>query len=116
VGVFKYLVDNPTVNRKNVASLFGVDVGTVHDVSAGRGRADLLKDAFPEEFAKLLANKAANTRGINTVTLTNGTTTVTLTSGQYSEFCRQNGVQSSNLSKVIKGSRRSTMGWSLVNK
>lgn len=38
---------------------------------------------------------------------------VTLSSGEFSRFCREYGVQSSNLSKVVHGKRKSTLGWEL---
>lgn len=113
--VLEYLVNNPKVNRKDVSQRFGVDVSTVHDISGGRGRLLEFSESHPELVAAILANKAHNTRGINTVTLTNGTEVVTLVTGQYSEFCRKHNIQTSNLSKVIKGARKHTQGWSIIN-
>lgn len=115
LAIFLTIASNPKISRKELANYYGVDVSTVHDISAGRGRALMFKDAYPEEYTKLMANKASNTRGKHAVKITNGTTVVELVSGEYSEFCRKYGIQSSNLSKVINGSRKSTMGWSLVS-
>lgn len=114
LAIFLTIASNPKISRKELASHYGVDVSTVHDISAGRGRALMFKNAYPEEYSKLIANKASNTRGKHTVRLTNGNTVVELVTGEYSEFCRKHGIQSSNLSKVINGNRKSTMGWSLV--
>jgi hypothetical protein len=71
-------------------------------------------DTHPGLIQNIQNNMAKNTRGINTVTLTNGRETVTLVSGEYTEFCINYGIQNSNLSKVINGSRKTTMGWRLV--
>lgn len=114
LAIFLTIASNHKVSRKELATYYGVDVSTVHDISAGRGRALMFRDEYPEEYSKLISNKAANTRGKNVVKVTNGDTIVELVTGEYSEFCRKHGVQSSNLSKVINGSRKSTMGWSLV--
>jgi len=113
---FFILVDNPGVKHSYVADFVGIDINTVHDISAGRGRVYTeLSKIYPEKYSKLLSIKAHNTRGKNTVVLryVDGTE-VTLVTGQYMDFCRKYGVQSSNLSKVINGSRKATMGWSLV--
>ena len=113
--VVEYLVNNPKANRKDVAQLFQVDVSTVHDISGGRGRLLEFSESHPELVASIISNKSHNTRGINTITLTNGTEIVTLVTGQYSEFCRKHNIQTSNLSKVIKGTRKHTQGWSITN-
>lgn len=117
-NVFFLLVDNPGIPHKEVAEFTGVDINTVHDISAGRSRAFTeLKNKYPEKYAKLISQKAHNTRGKNTVVLENiDGRKVTLVTGEYSEFCRNTGVQSSNLSKVISGKRESTLGWKLVEK
>jgi hypothetical protein len=113
---FLILANNPGVSHKEVAAFVGIDINTVHDISAGRNRAFTeMKSLYPELYAKLLKNKAPNTRGKTTIVLSHEDgRVVKLISGEYSEFCRQNKLQSSNLSKVVKGSRKSTMGWSLV--
>ena len=113
--VLEYLANNPKVNRKDVAQRFGVDVSTVHDISGGRGRLLEFSESHPELVTAIIANKAPNTRGLNTVTLTNGIEIVSLVTGQYSEFCRKHNIQTSNLSKVIKGARKHTQGWSTIN-
>ena len=115
---FLILVDNPGISHKQVADFVGIDVNTVHDISAGRNRVFTeMKSKYPEQYAKLIKQKAANTRGKYTITLKheNGAV-VELLSGQYSEFCRNNNVQTSNLSKVVNGKRSSTMGWKLIKK
>lgn len=116
--VFLLLVDNPGILHKEVAKFTGVDLNTVHDISSGRNRAFTeMKQLYPEKYDKLIRQKAANTRGKTTIILkhTDGRI-VKLISGEYAEFCRNNNVQSSNLSKVITGNRKSTMGWSLLEK
>lgn len=115
---FLILVNNPGILHREVADFTGIDINTIHDISAGRNRVFTeLQKKYPEQYAKLIKMKANNTRGKNTIVLehTNGSI-VTLVSGEYSEFCRANGVQPSNLSKVISGNRKSTMGWSLKEK
>lgn len=113
---FLLLVDNPGIKHKYVADLVGIDISTVHDISAGRNRVFTeMKIKYPDKYALLLKNKAHNTRGKFTTVLKHTDGRVeTLITGQYSEFCRNNNIQSSNLSKVINGSRKSTMGWELV--
>jgi hypothetical protein len=115
---FLLLVENPGILHKEVADFVGIDINTVHDISAGRNRAFTeMKELYPEKYSKLIKQKAANTRGKNTVVLQHvDGRIVKLISGEYSEFCRTNNVQTSNLSKVITGKRTSTMGWSLVEK
>lgn len=115
LSVVQYLAANPKANRKDIADLFGIDVGTVHDISGGRGRLMEFSESHPELVSTIISNKAHNTRGLNTITLTNGVEVVTLTTGQYSEFCRKHNIQTSNLSKVIKGTRKHTQGWSITN-
>lgn len=113
---FFILIDNPGILHKDVADFVGIDINTVHDISAGRNRVYTeLSKAYPDKYAQLLKMKAANTRGKTTIVLehTDGRT-VTLVTGEYSEFCRQNGVQNGNLTKVIKGERKTTMGWKLI--
>jgi hypothetical protein len=115
---FLILVDNPGISHKEVANFVGIDINTVHDISAGRNRAFTeMKKLYPEKYEKLLKQKAANTRGKYTVRIkhTDGRL-VELKSGEYSAFCKENNVQVSNLSKVINGTRNSTMGWTLVDK
>lgn len=76
-----------------------------------------MSKVYPELYTKLLSCKAPNTRGKTTITLRHEDgRTVTLISGQYAEFCRNNGVQSSNLSKVVTGKRKATLGWTLLEK
>lgn len=115
--VFLLLVNNPGISHKEVADFSGVDISTVHDISAGRNRSytEMFK-MYPEEYTKLLSIKAANTRGKRTVILKNMNTnkTITLLSGQYSQFCKDNNLQVSNLSKVINEHRKNTGGWELV--
>ena len=115
---FFMLVNNPGISHKEIANFVGIDINTVHDISAGRNRAFTeMKAKYPEEYAKLIKQKAANTRGKTTIVLQHEDgRIVTLRSGEYSEFCRTNGVQNANLSKVISGQRKSTMGWKLIEK
>lgn len=113
---FFILIDNPGILHKDVADFVGIDINTVHDISAGRNRVYTeLSKVYPDKYAQLLKMKAANTRGKTTIVLehTDGRT-VTLVTGEYSEFCRQNNVQNGNLTKVIKGERKTTMGWKLI--
>lgn len=113
---FLLLVDNPGIKHSEVADFIGIDINTVHDISAGRSRAYTeVRTKYPEKYEQLIRQKSFNTRGKNTIVLehTDGRR-VTLITGEYSNFCRANGVQTSNLSKVIKGSRGSTMGWKLI--
>lgn len=116
---FFLLINNPKILHKEVATHTGLDINTVHDISAGRSRAVTeMSIKYPEEYAKLLKMKAHNTRGKTTVILANNKSNkeVTLVTGEYSQFCRDNNIQSSNLAKVITGKRNSTMGWYLVSK
>lgn len=115
---FLLLVDNPGIPHKEVAEFVGIDISTVHDISAGRNRVFTeIKTKYPEKYNRLLAIKAPNTRGKCTVVLEHiDGRTVKLITGEYSEFCKLNSVQTSNLSKVINGTRKSTMGWKLVQK
>lgn len=113
---FLILVENPGISHKEVAEFVGIDISTVHDISAGRNRVFTeIKHKYPEKYLQLLKIKAPNTRGKNTIILqhTNGTK-ASLVTGEYSTFCKDNGIQTSNLSKVIKGTRNSTMGWTLL--
>jgi len=113
--VFLELI-NRTSTHKELASKFNVDIGTINDISSCRGRGSTeLEAKYPEEYAKLKSTKAHNTRGNRQVILTNGIDTVVLNTGEFSEFCRRTGVQNANLSKVIKGERKATLGWSLVS-
>lgn len=115
---FLLLANNPGISHKEVANVSGIDISTVHDISAGRNRAFTeMSKLYPELYAQLLSQKAPNTRGKTTIMLQHEDgREVTLISGQYAEFCRNYGVQSSNLSKVVKGKRTATMGWKLINK
>ncbi len=115
---FLLLVNNPGISHRAVAEYVGIDINTVHDISAGRNRAFTeMQKVYPELYEQLLKQKAPNTRGKNTIVLQHEDgRTVKLVSGQYSDFCRENNIQTSNLSKVIKGSRKSTMGWKLLEK
>lgn len=115
---FFLLVDNPGILHKEVASFVGIDINTVHDISAGRSRAYTeLRTMYPDKYAQLIKMKAHNTRGKTTIVLEHDTgEIVTLVTGEYSEFCRTHSVQSSNLSKVLAGKRKSTMGWKLKEK
>lgn len=113
---FLLLVEYPGILHREVAAFSGIDINTVHDISAGRSRAYTeLKALYPDKYDKLIKMKAPNTRGKYTTIIkhTDGRE-VSLVTGEYSAFCTANGLQSSNLSKVIKGHRKSTMGWSLV--
>ena len=115
---FLILVDNPGILHKHVADFVGIDINTIHDISAGRNRVFTeIKDKYPDKYSKLINMKAANTRGKYTIVLehTDGRV-VTLITGKYSEFCKLNGVQNANLSKVISGDRKATMGWKLIEK
>lgn len=115
---FLILVNNPGISHKEVAEFVGVDINTVHDISAGRNRAFTeMKVRYPEEYQKLLKQKANNTRGKNTIVLQHEDgRVVTLISGEFSAFCKANNVQNSNLSKLISGQRKTTMGWKLIEK
>lgn len=115
---FLLLVDHPGILHRDVADFVGIDINTVHDISAGRSRAFTeMKLKYPEKYNELLKMKAHNTRGKNTVVLQHEDgRKITLITGEYSTFCRASGVQSSNLSKVITGKRKATMGWKLVDK
>jgi hypothetical protein len=115
---FLILVNNPGILHKEVAEFVGIDINTVHDISAGRNRVFTeIRKMYPEKYDLLLKMKAANTKGKTTVVLQHlDGRIVNLVSGEYSEFCRNNSVQSSNLSKVITGKRVSTMGWKLIEK
>jgi hypothetical protein len=115
---FLMLANNPGISHKVVAEYISIDINTIHDISAGRNRAFTeMKKLYPELYAKLIKQKAANTRGKNTVVLQHDDGRVTkLISGEFSEFCRNNNVQNGNLSKVIAGDRKSTMGWKLIEK
>lgn len=115
---FLLLVDNPGIPHKEVADFVGIDISTVHDISAGRNRVFTeMKDKYPEKYIKLMGMKAPNTRGKMTVVLEHiDGRTIKLITGEYTEFCKLNGIQTANLSKVIKGTRNTTMGWKLVEK
>lgn len=115
---FLLLVDNPGIQHKYVANFVGIDINTVHDISAGRNRVFTeIKSKYPDKYDKLLKMKSHNTRGKNTIVLENENgKVVKLITGEYSEFCKANGIQSPNLSKVISGIRKSTMGWKLIEK
>lgn len=115
---FLLLVNNPGISHKEVAEFVGIDINTVHDISAGRYRAFTeMKSLYPEEYAKLIKQKANNTRGKLTVVLQHEDgRVVKLVSGEFSQFCKDNSVQTSNLSKLISGDRKSTMGWRLLEK
>lgn len=115
---FLLLVDHPGILHREVAAFVGIDINTVHDISAGRSRAlTEMSIKYPEKYAALLKMKAPNTRGKTTVILGHEDgRTVRLITGEYSEFCRNNNVQSSNLAKVITGKRKATMGWKLLEK
>lgn len=115
---FLLLANNPGISHKEVAECSGIDISTVHDISAGRNRAFTeMSKIYPELYSKLLSQKAPNTRGKTTITLKHEDgRVVTLISGQYAEFCRNTGVQSSNLQKVITGKRKATIGWTLIQK
>lgn len=114
LAIFLTIVENPKVSRKMLAEDYGVDISTVHDIGAGRGRVLMFKEEYKEEYDKLISNKASNTRGKNIIKLTDGVDVVELKTGEYMDFCRFNGLQSSNLSKVITGKRKSTGGWRLA--
>ena len=115
---FLILVNNPGIAHKDVAEYVGIDINTVHDISAGRNRAFTeMKKQYPEEYERLIKQKAHNTRGKNTIVLQHSDgSTIKLITGEYSNFCKEQGIQTSNLSKVVKGLRKSTMGWSLLEK
>lgn len=117
-SAFLLLVENPGIPHKDVAEFIGIDINTVHDISAGRSRAYTeIRSKYPEKYEELIKMKAHNTRGKNTIILKHtDDRIVTLVTGEYSEFCRNNGIQTSNLSKVIKGTRSTAMGWSLIEK
>lgn len=113
--VFLELIKRSSTH-KELEAKFGVDINTINDISSCRGRGSTeLEAKYPKEYAKLRDTKSHNTRGGRQVVLTNGIDTVTLKVGEFSEFCRRTGVQNANLSKVIKGERKATMGWSLVS-
>jgi len=114
LAIFLTIVENPKVSRKQLAEDYGVDISTVHDIGAGRGRAIMFKEEYKEEYDKLIKNKANNTRGKNIIKVTDGIDIIELKTGEYQDFCDFNGIQSSNFSKVITGKRRSTGGWRLV--
>jgi len=115
--VFFALTEPEVLASKEISEMFNVDLGTVSDIRAGRGRALEFKEEYPEKFNMLLKNKSHNTRGKSTITLIHSdSTAVTLTTGEYSSFCRQYGIHTSNLSKVLKGTRKSTGGWILGSK
>lgn len=115
---FLLLVEHPGISHKDVAEFVGIDINTVHDISAGRSRAFTeMRIKHPEKYAQLIKIKAANTRGKNTIVLQHDDgRKVTLITGEYSEFCRNNGIQNSNLAKVVTGKRKTTMGWKLIEK
>lgn len=115
---FLLLVDNPGILHRHVADFVGIDINTVHDISAGRNRVlTEMSSKYPEKYTKLIQLKAANTRGKYTIVLENTEgRVVKLVTGEYSQFCKLNNVQPANLSKVISGNRKATMGWKLVEK
>lgn len=114
LDIFLTLAKNPKINRKLLADEYNVNVSTVHDISAGRGRALMFKEEYKEEYDKIIKNKACNTRGKNIIKVTDGIDIVELKTGEYQDFCNFNNIHSSNLSKVITGQRKSTGGWRLV--
>ena len=72
---------------------------------------------YPEEYKKLIKQKANNTRGKHTVILQHEDgRIVKLISGEFSKFCKENNVQNANLSKLMAGQRKTTMGWKLLEK
>jgi len=115
---FLLLVNNPGISHKEVADYVGIDINTVHDISAGRNRVFTeIQKLYPQEYIKLLKQKANNTRGKHTVVLQHDDgRIVKLVTGEFSNFCKTNGVQNANLSKVISGNRKATMGWKLLEK
>jgi hypothetical protein len=111
------LFDIPGISHKDVATACDIDIGTVHDISACRGRGvHLLKELYPEKWNILLSRKAKNSRSTRELQFKNkySDEVYTCVSGELSEFCRKFNLQTSNLSKVIKGSRKHTLGWELV--
>lgn len=112
--VFLILAEYPNADKQLLSYEYSIDINTIYDISAGRGRALNFKDSHTVEYNKIISNKAINTRGRNKVVLTNGEYIVELVTGQYSKFCRENGIQPANLSKLIKGERKTTMGWKLI--
>jgi hypothetical protein len=115
---FFILIDSPGIPHKEVADFVGINISAIHDISAGRGRVFTeLSTKYPEKYAQLLKMKAHNTRGKTTIVLQHDTgSIVTLVTGGYSKFCIDNNVQMGNLSKVLNGTRKHTMGWKLIDK
>lgn len=110
------LLVNSSLTRKQISKETNIDISTIYDISAGRGRGkDFLPLKYPDMYTKLLNNKANNTKGKNTIKLTNGIINIELITGEYSTFCRNNNIHPSNLSKVISGVRKHTMGWRLAH-
>lgn len=113
---FLMLVKERSLTHQKIADLLSINVDTVHDISACRGRGSAeLREKYPELYSILEVSKARNTKGSFSATLYNKSLGkfVTLSSGEFSRFCREYGVQSSNLSKVVQGKRKSTLGWEL---
>ena len=117
IEAFLLLYTYPSIKHIDVSTYTGIDINTVHDISACRGRGThLLKEMYPKEWNELLKRKAPNSRGTRIFEFKNkfSEETYVCVSGELSEFCRTYGLQSSNLSKVINKSRKHTKGWELV--
>lgn len=119
--VFTTIVNNPTMSLKDVTSLCNVSYSTVSNIATG-ARHVWLSMEYPEKYALMLSlvdsrngySHTAKARGIIYPPIISPEGIIYAQIDNVSKFAREQHINNSNLSEVLKGKRKTCQGWRLA--
>lgn len=116
LDVFDLLVDT-TLPIDEISKISGVSKDSIYHISNGSAHT-WIKDIYPDRY-QLLINTKSNRKnashvGIFYPKLLSPNGEVIEITGGLNSFCRDNNIDASNLSKVIRGLRKTHKGWKLA--
>lgn len=108
-ALFKDLVERKS-SLKDISLQHNISYAIVNNMAFGTNYK-WLESKYPIEYAKMLSNKGKVIN--NYPKLTNGIEIIQVDNAM--KFCRERGLDSSNLSSVFNGKRKSHKGWRIYN-
>lgn len=111
IEVFYLLLEDKVVTYPEICKITGVPKATITDIANGTGHTWLAK-AFPDEYKSLLSIKGKrNTRFYRAIMSPLGTVYEVT---HLSSFCSEHGLDTGNISKLLRGKKKSYNGWTAV--
>ena len=111
------MICQPTNSFKDIASILGVNINLVRDISKGKAHR-WLKDLYPDKYVEML--ELINTREKNTykdkygfIPKLKSPSGDIVSVHNITEFSKQNSLNKSHISGVLSGKRKSHLGWTL---